>query len=118
MRTKVVRRSFISVLAICYGVGGHATWSPRAFDLPKAKAIAVPFGTPNCNELPIVYLSSIHLYMYKSGIMPLEATSQGLVAQVPKSLPFIPFHNPLSHPLSSPSPIADGKPVCRAKAQD
>jgi hypothetical protein len=45
--------------------------------------------------------------------MPLEATSQGLVAQVPKSLPFIPFHNPfptLCHrhrplPMANPSVV-------------
>ena len=49
--------------------------------------------------------------------MPLEATPQGLVAQVPKPTPPFPSTTPFPV-LSSPSPLADGRPVCRAKAQD
>ena len=41
--------------------------------------------------------------------MPLEATPQGLVAQVPKPMPHS-LPQPL-FPLLSPSPLADGRPV-------
>ena len=92
--TKAVRRLFISVLAICYG-GGGIQHCPTSLDLPKAKAIAVSLGTPNYNELPIsISITHSLIYINKSGAMTLEATSQGLVAR-PKTLSFIPFHNPL-----------------------
>ncbi len=49
--------------------------------------------------------------------MPLEATPLGLVAQVPKPSHLFPSTAPFPS-LSSPSPLADGRLVCRAKAQD
>ena len=114
--TKAVRRLLISVLAICYG-GGGTQYRPTAFDLPKAKAIAVSLGTPIYNELPIS-ISIAHSFIY---------INQGpcRLRQRPKAL-WLKSQNPLSHSLpqppfpslSSPSPLADGKPVCRAQAQD
>ena len=62
-QTKAVCRLFISVLAICYG-GGGIHHCPTSFDLPKAKAIAVSFETPNYNELPII-ISIAHSFIYK-----------------------------------------------------
>ena len=61
--TKAVRHLLINVLAICYG-GGGIQHPSTAFDLQKAKAIAVSLGTPICNELPIS-ISIAHSFIYK-----------------------------------------------------